>query len=91
MPHARPRPAALPLDTGMVSRRLVVPAGKVVEVKALVEAWEGAAAVFSVHGGDLVLASPPDRARELDELVGIITHALGAGSPQSDVTGRDRT
>ncbi len=54
---------------GMVTRKVVVHAADVVLLKAIVEAHEGVAHVFGEHGGELVLASPASRERELDALV----------------------
>jgi hypothetical protein len=54
---------------GMAIRRVVVRAADVVFLKGIVEAHEGIAQVFAENGGDLTLAAPADRARELDELV----------------------
>jgi hypothetical protein len=51
---------------GMVVRRLVMRACDVVFFKGVVEASEGLAAVFAERGGDLVVAAPADRERELD-------------------------
>lgn len=57
------------LHEGMVVRKLVVRAKDVVFVKGIVEAHDGLAHVFAESGGDLELAAPPDREKELDELV----------------------
>jgi hypothetical protein len=50
----------------MVARRLVMRARDVVFFKGVVEASEGLATVFAEQGGDLVVAAPVARARELD-------------------------
>ena len=52
----------------MATRALSVPAREVVFLKGIVEAHDGLAAVFSQHGGELVLAAPRSREAELDEL-----------------------
>lgn len=62
-------PKATKLHEGMVVRRIVVRAKDVVFVKGIVEAHDGLAHIFAEGGGDLELAAPPDRERELDELV----------------------
>lgn len=54
---------------GMVSRRILVPSAQVVFVKGIIDAHEGLAQVFADSGGDLMVAAPANRARELDELV----------------------
>jgi hypothetical protein len=62
----------------MVVRRIVVRASDVVFLKGIVEASEGLAQVFAERGGDLTLASPSGRERELDELVDDLCAELGA-------------
>lgn len=62
---------------GMVTRKLVVRAKDVVFVKGIVEAHDGLAHVFAEHGGDLVLAAPPDREAELDALARDLAAELG--------------
>jgi hypothetical protein len=56
-------------DAELVERRVSVKARDVVLVKGICEASEGLCAMFAESGGDLVLAAPRSRARELDELV----------------------
>jgi DNA-binding transcriptional MocR family regulator len=53
----------------LVQRRVRVKPSDVVLVKGLCEASEGLCAMFADRGGDLVLAAPRTRARELDEFV----------------------
>jgi hypothetical protein len=62
----------------MVVRRITVRVADVVFLKGIVEAQDGLAQVFAEHGGDLTLASPADRERELDELVTDLCRELGA-------------
>ncbi len=60
--------AALPLRTvgaGMLVHHVRVEPEDVVFVKGLVEASEGLAGVFAERGGDLMLAAPRDREREI--------------------------
>jgi hypothetical protein len=66
------------IGPGMVSRRIVVRAKDVAFLKGVVEAREGIAQVFAERGGDLTIASPADRERELDELVDDLCAELGA-------------
>jgi hypothetical protein len=66
VPRIEPKSAA---ETGLVERRLRVRARDVVLVKGICEASEGLCAMFAEAGGDLVLAAPSSRARELGELV----------------------
>ena len=54
---------------GMVVRRVILRARDVVFFKGVVEASEGLATVFAEHGGDLVVAAPESRTRELDALL----------------------
>ncbi len=63
---------------GMVTRKVVVRAADVVLLKAIVEAHDGVAQVFGEHGGELVLASPTSRERELEGLVADLCAELGA-------------
>jgi len=56
------------VNVGLAVRRLVVRAKDVVFVKGVVEAHDGLAHVFAESGGDLTLASAPDREAELDQL-----------------------
>jgi hypothetical protein len=53
----------------LIERRVRVAPRDVVLVKGICEASEGLCAMFAESGGDLVLAAPASRARELDELV----------------------
>jgi hypothetical protein len=72
----RPNPPII--GEGMVTRRLVIRSEDVVLLKGIVEAHEGLAQVFGEGGGDLTLAAPADRERELDELVDDLCRELGA-------------
>jgi hypothetical protein len=62
----------------MIVRHLVVRSEDVVFVKGIVDAFDGLAQVFAEHGGDLTLAAPADRARELDALVDDLVREVGA-------------
>jgi hypothetical protein len=62
----------------MVLRRVMLRARDVVFFKGVVEASEGLAAVHAERGGDLVVAAPEDRARELDALLDALVEELGA-------------
>ncbi len=62
---------------GMVIRRVVVRVPDVVFVKGIIEALDGIAQVFAEHGGELTLASPADRAADLDALVDDLVAELG--------------
>jgi hypothetical protein len=81
-----PRPAS-PADAGppsdfvsdeIILRKIRVRASDVVVVKGICEASEGLCAMFAEHGGDLVLAAPRSRARDLDELVADLAVDFGA-------------
>jgi hypothetical protein len=54
---------------GLIFRKLRVSAREVVFVKGVIEASEGLAVVFAESGGDLTIATLPDRAEELDEIL----------------------
>ena len=71
------KPVAPCVGPGMVVRRVVVASRDVVFVKGIVEALEGLAQGFAVRGGDLTIASPSDRAAELDALVDDLCLELG--------------
>jgi hypothetical protein len=62
----------------LVERRVRVAAKDVVFVKGICEASEGLCAMFAESGGDLILAAPASRARELDELVRDLRSDFGA-------------
>jgi hypothetical protein len=61
----------------MVVRRVLVASRDVVFVKGIIEASEGLAQVFAVHGGELTIASPSDRAKELDAIVDDLCAEVG--------------
>ena len=61
---------------GMIVRHVVMRARDVVFFKGVIEASEGLACVFAERGGDLVVAAPADREREVDELLEQISEEL---------------
>jgi hypothetical protein len=65
----------------MVVRRVVLRARDVVFFKGVIEASEGLAAVFGERGGDLSVAAPCDRERELDDLLDALCAEMGAARP----------
>ena len=62
-------PATPLLGDGLVARRVTVAPRDVVFIKSVFEASEGVGAVFAERGGDLIIAAPSSRARDLDELL----------------------
>ena len=62
-------------------RQVRIDAKRVVLLKGIVEAHEGLAQVFAENGGELTLAAPRDRERELDALVADLCAELGAFVP----------
>ena len=83
----RTRKSVPPLiGPGMVTRKIMIRAKDVVFLKGIVEASEGIAQVFAERGGDLTLAAPADRARELDELVTDLCEELGAMAGEASGT-----
>ena len=66
------------LDVGLVARRVSVQARDVVYVKGIFEASEGLGALFSERGGELVIAAPCSRERELDQLLADLVEEIGA-------------
>jgi hypothetical protein len=73
-----PTPERRAGEAELVERRVTVKARDVVLVKGICEASEGLCAMFAERGGDLVLAAPRSRARELDELVRDLEADFGA-------------
>jgi hypothetical protein len=66
------------IGEGLVTRGLRVVARDVVFVKGIIEALEGIAVVFAEHGGDLIIAAPVSREKELDLLVDDLCAEVGA-------------
>jgi hypothetical protein len=62
----------------LVERKIRVSSELVVLIKGICEASEGLCAMFAEHGGDLVLAAPRSRERELDELIHDFKNDFGA-------------
>lgn len=72
---------ALPIDIasrGLFTRRVDVSPPDVVYVKGILEASEGLGVVFAERGGELVIASAPDRSAALDELLADLVSEIGA-------------
>jgi hypothetical protein len=61
----------------MVTRRVRLRACDVVFLKGIVEAGDGLAQVFAERGGEVTLAAPEGRAKELDELVEDLCREIG--------------
>jgi hypothetical protein len=57
------------IDPTHVTRRVVVAVEEVVYVRAILEANNGVAAVYSESGGDLTLVTSPCRLLELEQLL----------------------
>jgi len=53
----------------MVVRRVLVRAKDVVYLKGVIDSQEGLAHVFGESGGDLTIAAPIGREKELDDLL----------------------
>jgi hypothetical protein len=62
-------PQAPILDRELTTRKILVQAKDVVYVKSILEGYGGIATVFAEQGGELMLAAPHSRVRELDELL----------------------
>lgn len=54
---------------GMIVRHVIMRARDVVFFKGVVEASEGLACIFAERGGELIVAAPADREREVDALL----------------------
>jgi hypothetical protein len=70
-------PVDMPLS-GLVARRVRVPAREVVFVKGVIEASEGVGVVFADHGGDLTIATFPSQKDELDRILQDLASETGA-------------
>jgi hypothetical protein len=66
---------------GMAVRRVILRARDVVFFKGVIEASDGLAAVFAERGGDLSVAAPLDRQRELDAVLADLCDELHAVRP----------
>ena len=62
----------------LVERKIRVASELVVLIKGICEASEGLCAMFAEQGGELVLAAPRSRERELDELIHDFKNDFGA-------------
>jgi len=62
----------------MVVRRVILRARDVVFFKGVVEACDGLAGIHADQGGDLVVAAPAERMRELDAVLDDLCTELGA-------------
>lgn len=60
-----------------VVRMVRVPSREVVFLKGVLEAHEGLAQVFAVHGGELTVCAPFDRERELDDVLASLLPEVG--------------
>jgi hypothetical protein len=74
---------------GLTAYRFVVAPEHVVFVKGVLEASDGLACLFAERGGDLCIASPEGRARELRELLADLAAELG-GTPWEIEAPRDQ-
>ncbi|WP_394827013.1 DUF4911 domain-containing protein [Pendulispora albinea] len=66
------------IGPGMITRQVRVRTRDVVFLKGIVEALEGVAQVFAERGGDLTIAAPAGRERELDGIIDDLCRELGA-------------
>lgn len=57
------------LDADLTTRKIRVQAKDVVYVKGILDGYSGLAAVFATQGGELTLAAPTSRIRELDQFL----------------------
>ena len=69
------------IGEGMAVRRVIVRARDVVFFKGVIEASDGLASVFAEHGGDLSVAAPLARERELDAVLADLCAELHAVRP----------
>ena len=71
-------PVAPLVDSDLVTRRVRVANKDVVLVKGILEASEGIGALFAERGGELLIATPPSRIGELDDLLKDLVVELSA-------------
>ncbi len=71
-------PVTALIDHDLVSRKVLVRDKDVVFVKGIFEASEGLGALFAERGGELIIAAPLSRERELDELLADLESELHA-------------
>lgn len=64
--------------SGLVIRRVSLPAKEVVFAKGILEASEGVGVLFGERGGELIAATPPTRAFELDRVLADLRDEVGA-------------
>jgi hypothetical protein len=69
-------PAPALLDPDLVTRKIRVQAKDVVYVKGILDGYSGLAAVFATQGGELTLASPSSRIRELDQFLSDLSEEI---------------
>jgi hypothetical protein len=65
------------IDGSFVLRRFEVAAPSMVYVRGIFEASDGVAIPFSMHGGEMVIATFAERANELDALLADLRSELG--------------
>jgi hypothetical protein len=70
------KPVAPCVGEGLLVRRVLLASPDVVFFKGVIEASEGLACVFAERGGDLSVATPLDRAAELDALLDALGEEL---------------
>jgi len=66
MPRRSTKPC---VGEGMAVRHIVLRASDVVFFKGIIEANDGLASVFAERGGELFVAAPVERERELDSVL----------------------
>jgi len=71
-------PVAPLLDHDLVSRKVLVRDRDVVFVKGIFEASEGLGVLFAERGGELIIAAPLSREKELDGLLSDLQQELQA-------------
>ncbi|MDC0747812.1 DUF4911 domain-containing protein [Polyangium mundeleinium] len=74
----------------MLVRRVDVRPADVVFLKGILEASEGLGTIFAERGGELVVAAPPDREKDLVELLDDLVREIDARVHPEVEAGRDR-
>ncbi|MRG96439.1 DUF4911 domain-containing protein [Polyangium spumosum] len=90
-PARRRRALPIPeVSAGMLVRRVDVRPADVVFLKGILEASEGLGTIFAERGGELVVAAPPDRQKDLDELLRDLTLEIHVRVHDDAASGSDR-
>ncbi|MDC3955633.1 DUF4911 domain-containing protein [Polyangium jinanense] len=90
-PARRRRALPIPeVSAGMLVRRVDVRPADVVFLKGILEASEGLGTIFAERGGELFVAAPPDREKDLVELLDDLVREIDVRVHPEAQAGSDR-